>query len=96
LYISAEQPSHSIRKQNGEVFGIVAGPSFKPGDTKEERKSFEEIERWLIEQFDAGPIAYRWVNEDYSSTDCAPLALAVARNQSRNRSTRSAAARRRS
>jgi len=74
----------------------VVGPSFKPGDTKEERKSFEEIERWLIEQFDAGPIAYRWVNEDYSSTDCAPLALAVARNQSRNRSTRSAAARRRS
>jgi glycine/D-amino acid oxidase-like deaminating enzyme len=75
MYISAEQPSHSIRtrKQNGEVFGIVASPSFKPGDTEEERKSFEEIERWLIEQFDAGPIAYRWVNDDYSSTDCAPF-----------------------
>ncbi|HET7448882.1 MAG TPA: FAD-binding oxidoreductase [Methyloceanibacter sp.] len=75
MYISAEQPSHSIRtrKQNGEVFAIVAGPSFKPGDTKEERKSFEEIECWMIEQFDAGPIAYRWVNEDYSSTDCAPF-----------------------
>jgi glycine/D-amino acid oxidase-like deaminating enzyme len=29
MYISAEQPSHSIRtrKQNGEVFGIVASPS---------------------------------------------------------------------
>jgi glycine/D-amino acid oxidase-like deaminating enzyme len=51
----------------------VAGPSFKPGDTEEERKSFEEIERWLIEQFDAGPIAYRWVNDDCSSTDCAPF-----------------------
>ena len=42
-YISADQPSHYIRtrKQNGEVFGIVAGPSFMPGDTEEERKSFE-------------------------------------------------------
>jgi glycine/D-amino acid oxidase-like deaminating enzyme len=55
------------------VFGIVASPSFKPGDTEEERKSFEEIERWVIEQFDAGPIAYRWVNDDYSSTNCAPF-----------------------
>jgi Rieske Fe-S protein len=75
MYISAEQPSHSIRtrKQHGQVFGIVAGPSFKPGDTEEEHKSFEEIERWLIEQFDAGPISYRWVNEDYSSTDSAPF-----------------------
>jgi hypothetical protein len=51
-YISAEQPSHYIRtrKQNGEVLGIVAVPSFKPGDTEEGRKSFEEIERWLIPQ----------------------------------------------
>jgi glycine/D-amino acid oxidase-like deaminating enzyme/nitrite reductase/ring-hydroxylating ferredoxin subunit len=75
MYISAEQPTHSIRthRQNGEIFGVAAGPSFKPGDTEEERKSFDEIERWLIGKFDAGPIAYRWVNEDYSSVDSAPF-----------------------
>ena len=75
MYIRAEQPTHSIRthRQNGEVYGIAAGPSFKPGDTEQERKSFEEIERWLIGRFDAGPVAYRWVNEDYSSIDSMPF-----------------------
>jgi glycine/D-amino acid oxidase-like deaminating enzyme/nitrite reductase/ring-hydroxylating ferredoxin subunit len=75
MYISAEHPSHSIRvhRRNGETFGIAAGPGFTPGDTVEERKSFSEIERWLIETFAAGPVAYRWVNEDYSSVDGAPF-----------------------
>ena len=75
MYISAEQPSHSIRTRNqdGQIYAIVAGPSFKPGDTKEERRSFDEIERWLIGNFDAGSIAYRWVNEDYQSIDGAPF-----------------------
>jgi glycine/D-amino acid oxidase-like deaminating enzyme/nitrite reductase/ring-hydroxylating ferredoxin subunit len=75
MYIRAERPTHSIRthRRNGEIFGIAAGPSFKPGDTEEERKSFEEIERWLLERFDAGPVAYRWVNEDYSSIDSMPF-----------------------
>jgi glycine/D-amino acid oxidase-like deaminating enzyme/nitrite reductase/ring-hydroxylating ferredoxin subunit len=76
MYLTAEWPTHSFRthRQSGEIFGIAAGPSFKPGQTDEERKSFEEIERWLLETFDAGPVvAYRWVNEDYSSMDSAPF-----------------------
>ena len=75
MYIRAERPTYCIRthQRNGEIFGIAAGPSFKPGDTEEERKSFEEIERWLLERFDAGPVAYRWVNEDYSSIDSMPF-----------------------
>lgn len=76
MYITVEQPSHSIRthrRENGDVYGIVAGTSFKPGHTDEERKHFEDIERWLAENFDAGPIEYRWVNEDYKPMDSAPF-----------------------
>lgn len=75
MFISAEQPSHSIRthrRENGDIYGIAAGPSFKPGHADEERECFLEIERWLTDNFDAGPIAYRWVNEDYRSIDHAP------------------------
>lgn len=76
MYISAEQPSHSIRTHqsaNGDIYGIVAGTSFKPGHVDEERKHFEDIERWLGDNFQPGPIEYRWVNEDYTPMDNAPF-----------------------
>jgi glycine/D-amino acid oxidase-like deaminating enzyme/nitrite reductase/ring-hydroxylating ferredoxin subunit len=76
MYINVEQPSRSIRTHrhpNGEVYGIVAGTSFKPGHTDEERRAFEDIERWLTDRFEAGPIEHRWVNEDYKSMDSAPF-----------------------
>lgn len=76
MYIGIERSEHSIRvhrNAGGKVYGIVAGTSFKPGHTDEERQYLGEIERWLTENFDAGPIEYRWVNEDYSSMDSAPF-----------------------
>ena len=76
MYLSLEQPTHSIRthtREKGEVYGIVARTSFKPGHTDEERQYFEDIERWLSENFDAGPVEYRWVNKDYTPMDNAPF-----------------------
>lgn len=76
IYINVEQPSHSIRthtRENGDVYGIVAGTSFKPGHVDEERQYFQDIERWLTENFEAGPVEYRWVNEDYTPMDSAPF-----------------------
>jgi glycine/D-amino acid oxidase-like deaminating enzyme/nitrite reductase/ring-hydroxylating ferredoxin subunit len=75
MYLSVEQPVHSFRThtRGDKVVGIATGPSFKPGDTDKERESFQEIERWLTETFDAGPITYRWVNEDYGSMDSMPF-----------------------
>ena len=76
MYVNAEQPSHSIRTHrhpNGKVYGIVAGTGFKPGHTDEEREYFSDLEHWLTENFDAGPVEYRWVNEDYTPMDGAPF-----------------------
>src|SRR3546814_14062857 len=76
MYLNVEDPSHSIRthrQENGDIYGIVAGTSFTPGHVDEERKYFEDIERWLTDNFEAGPIEYRWVNEDYTSMDGAPF-----------------------
>jgi nitrite reductase/ring-hydroxylating ferredoxin subunit len=76
MFVSAEKPSRSIRthtNEDGSVYAIAAGNGFKPGHTDEERRAFAEIESWLTENFNAGPIEYRWVNEDYTSMDNAPF-----------------------
>jgi glycine/D-amino acid oxidase-like deaminating enzyme/nitrite reductase/ring-hydroxylating ferredoxin subunit len=76
MYKNAEQPGHSIRthrNENGQVYGILAGTHFKPGHPNEEQEYIKEIEAWLTENFDAGPIEYRWINEDYTPMDGAPF-----------------------
>ena len=76
MYINVERPSHSIRthtRENGDTYAVAAGTSFKPGHTDEERTNFEDLERWLSENFDAGPVEHRWVNEDYTPMDGAPF-----------------------
>lgn len=76
MYKNAEQPGHSIRthrRGDGRVYGIAAGTRFKPGHPDEEREHLAEIERWLTETFDSGPIEYRWINEDYTPMDGAPF-----------------------
>ena len=76
MYINVEHPSRSFRThtaQDGTIYGIAVGESFKPGDTDGERESVKAIERWLLQEFEAGPIECRWVNEDYSSMDQAPF-----------------------
>ena len=76
IYINVEHPGRSIRTHrasNGDIYGICAGTSFKPGHPDEERKNFAELEAWLTDNFQAGPIEYRWVNEDYTPMDNAPF-----------------------
>ncbi|HEX2764321.1 MAG TPA: FAD-dependent oxidoreductase [Allosphingosinicella sp.] len=76
VYKNAEQPGHSIRTHrgaDGKTWAIVAGTHFKPGHPDEEREYIAEIENWLKQTFDAGPIEYRWINEDYTPMDQAPF-----------------------
>jgi glycine/D-amino acid oxidase-like deaminating enzyme/nitrite reductase/ring-hydroxylating ferredoxin subunit len=76
MYKNAETPGHSIRTHKGaggQIYGIAAGTHFKPGHAEEEQRYMADIERWLTESFDAGPIEYRWVNEDYTPMDGAPF-----------------------
>ena len=74
-YKNVERPGHSIRthQSNGRTYAIAAGQHFKPGHADEEQKYFADLELWLKDEFGAGSIDYRWVNEDYSSIDSAPF-----------------------
>ncbi len=73
-YKNVEQPGRSMRTHrfNGRTYAIAAGTHFTPGHEEDERKNFADLEKWLGE-FHAGPIEYRWVNEDYSPMDSAPF-----------------------
>ncbi|MFL6856338.1 MAG: FAD-dependent oxidoreductase [Allosphingosinicella sp.] len=76
MYKNAEQPGHSIRTHtgpDGQVWGIVAGNHYKPGHVDDEQSYMADIERWLTDNFEAGPVRYRWINEDYSAMDSAPF-----------------------
>lgn len=76
MYLNVETPSHSIRthkNENGQVYGIVAGTSFKPGHPDDEQKHIAEIESWLRDTFESGPVEYRWINEDFTPMDGAPF-----------------------
>jgi glycine/D-amino acid oxidase-like deaminating enzyme/nitrite reductase/ring-hydroxylating ferredoxin subunit len=74
MYKNAESPGRSIRthRHNGRTWAIAAGDGFKPGHPDDEQKSIKDIERWLGEHFEAGPVEYRWINEDYEAMDQAP------------------------
>jgi Rieske Fe-S protein len=75
MYKNAEKPGHSIRthRSGGHTWGIVAGTNFKPGHPDDEQEYIREIEEWLTTNFDAGPVEYRWINEDYTPMDSAPF-----------------------
>ena len=74
MYKNAEKPGRSIRthRHNGETWAIVAGTTFKPGHPDEEQEYIQDVEGWLTEHFQAGPVQYRWINEDYDAMDGAP------------------------
>jgi glycine/D-amino acid oxidase-like deaminating enzyme/nitrite reductase/ring-hydroxylating ferredoxin subunit len=74
VYKNAEKPDRSIRshRSGGRTWAIAAGPHFKPGHTDDEQDSVKQIESWLAQHFQAGPVEYRWVNEDYEAMDKAP------------------------
>jgi glycine/D-amino acid oxidase-like deaminating enzyme/nitrite reductase/ring-hydroxylating ferredoxin subunit len=76
MYKNAEEPGRSIRTHkgaDGRAYAVAAGSPYKPGRPDDERESLAGVERWLTENFDAGPIEYRWINEDYSPMDGAPF-----------------------
>lgn len=76
MYVNVENPGHSIRTHRGpggQTYAIAAGTSFKPGHPDEEREYLTELEGWLTQNFEAGPIEHRWINMDYSPMDSAPF-----------------------
>ena len=54
MYISAEQPTRSVRSTPGpdrSHFLIVGGEGHKPGDEPDTRRRYERLEGFVLERF---------------------------------------------
>ena len=75
MYLSAEQPTRSIRQQpasgDGELL-IVSGDSHKPGDDDDETRHYGALEGFARARFLLRSLEYRWSTQDYIPVDHLP------------------------
>ena len=74
MYISAEQPSRSIRQQptgEGELL-VLAGDSHKPGADEDERRHYDALAQFVEERFEVRSLDYEWSTQDYIPVDRLP------------------------
>jgi nitrite reductase/ring-hydroxylating ferredoxin subunit len=75
MYISAEQPTRSIRSapdRDGSRFLVIGGEGHKPGREDNGSQRYEALERFLNDRFDAAQVGYRWSTHDYMPLDRLP------------------------
>jgi glycine/D-amino acid oxidase-like deaminating enzyme/nitrite reductase/ring-hydroxylating ferredoxin subunit len=75
MYISAGEPSFSLRTANHfqDLYLIVAGPEFKPGEQTGQLKAVDQMREFLEQSFDAWEPTHLWINEDFRSMDGVPF-----------------------
>jgi glycine/D-amino acid oxidase-like deaminating enzyme/nitrite reductase/ring-hydroxylating ferredoxin subunit len=74
MYISAEQPTRSIRSHptgDGEVL-IVGGEGHKTGQGGDTLQRYKALERFAREHWDVESIEYQWASQDNETVDHVP------------------------
>jgi glycine/D-amino acid oxidase-like deaminating enzyme len=71
MFISAGSPTRSVRAARlGDATYLVAvGEVFKPGQSDQSMKMFEDLAQFVAEAFAVSSVDYYWTNEDFSSMD---------------------------
>ncbi|MDQ3854913.1 MAG: FAD-dependent oxidoreductase [Chloroflexota bacterium] len=74
MYISAEEPTRSIRPHylREETYLIIGGEGHKVGHDPDTRQRYATLEEWSHERFQVRSIAYRWSAQDYVPADNVP------------------------
>jgi glycine/D-amino acid oxidase-like deaminating enzyme/nitrite reductase/ring-hydroxylating ferredoxin subunit len=75
MYISAEQPTRSIRSTpgpSGSRFLVIGGEGHKPGRDDDTRRRYEALESFLRDRFSANQVEHRWSTHDYVPLDRLP------------------------
>lgn len=85
MYISAEQPTRSIRQHpfdGGELL-ILSGDSHKTGQDDDTERHHAALERFAHERFAVRSIDYRWSTQDQMSVDRVPYVGKLRRGSDR-------------
>ena len=74
MYISAEQPTRSIRQHpfdGGELL-ILSGESHKTGQEEDPESRYATLEQFARERFAVRSVDYRWSTQDHMTVDQVP------------------------
>jgi nitrite reductase/ring-hydroxylating ferredoxin subunit len=74
MYISADQPTRSIRSHplgDGELL-IIGGEGHKTGQGGDTAQRYERLERFAREHWDVESVEYRWSSQDNIAVDHLP------------------------
>jgi Rieske Fe-S protein len=86
MYISAEQPTRSVRSTpgaNGSRFLIIGGEGHKPGRDDDTRQRYKKLETFLHDRFDSGEVEHRWSTHDFVPLDQLPYIGRLRRSDER-------------
>lgn len=75
MYISAEQPTRSIRHYHteDEAFVIVVGDAHRTGTERDTGRHNDELVAFARDRFGAQEVAYRWSAQDFVPVDHLPM-----------------------
>ena len=74
MFIGIDEPTHSLRMGRDEQgpLLVVLGPTFTTGHDGDVAARFRQLEEWVHSNLPAGDATWRWVNEDYNTSDRVP------------------------
>jgi Rieske Fe-S protein len=73
MYLSADEPTRSVRSARGDSMQIVGGEGHKVGQDDDTRRRYEVLEDWARSTFAVASVEHRWSAQDYSSVDGLPF-----------------------
>ena len=74
MYISAEQPTRSVRpcRVGDETLLIISGEGHKTGQDDDTTGRYQALEDWAREHYDVRSVEYRWSAQDFIPVDDLP------------------------
>lgn len=73
MYLSADQPTRSLRTAMGDRALIVGGEGHKVGQHDDTRQCYEALERWTAEVFPGAVVRHKWSAQDHMPVDGTPF-----------------------
>lgn len=85
MYISAEEPTRSIRNIhiNGTPYLFIGGENHKTGQGKDTMEHYLALQRYAKDHFGIKQFLYRWSAQDYITIDKIPYIGSLEKNENR-------------
>jgi glycine/D-amino acid oxidase-like deaminating enzyme len=73
MYLSADNPTQSVRSAGGDTVVIIGGEGHKVGQDPDTRQRYAALLSWAHDHFPVERIEHRWSAQDYIPVDGTPF-----------------------